>query len=50
MAQVEPDDNEEHQIADRKVGILKLLMCLLVEIEIAVDPAHFDKEEIQKMQ
>ena len=49
MAHVEPNDDEEHQIADSDMGNLELCSGLLIEIEVAVDPAELHKKEIRKM-
>ena len=50
MAHVEPDDDEKDEIGDGNMGNLKLCSRLLIEIEIAVNPAEFDEEEIGEMQ
>ena len=50
VAHVEPDDDEEDEIGNGNMGNLKLCSRLLIEIEIAVNPAEFDEKKVREMQ
>ena len=50
VTHVEPDDDEEDKIGDGDMGNLKLFSCLLIEVEVAVNPSEFDEEEVGEMQ
>ena len=49
VAHVEPNDDEENQVGDGDVRNLELRPGLLVEIQVAVNPAEFDEVEIREM-
>ena len=50
VAHVEPDNDKENKVGNGDVRDLELFTCLLVEVEVAVNPTEFDEEEIHKMQ
>ena len=50
VAHMEPNDDEENQVGDGDMRDLEFRPGLLVEVEVAFNPAKFDEEEIREMQ
>ena len=50
VAHVEPNDDEEYKVGDGDMRDLEFRPGLLVEVEVAFNPAEFDEEEIREMQ
>ena len=46
---MEPHHHEEYQIGNGNVRYLELLVRLLVEVEVAIDPTEFDEEKVHEV-
>ena len=50
VAHVEPNDDKENQVRNGDIRNLEKCACLLIEIQVAVDPSEFDEKEMSEMQ